>query len=246
MLFKLASAIEMSFEVPTSEKETAMAASERFDFVINAINQAKVHLDIMYNPFKKNESISTDAVIAHRGVISRYKKQVKKNFNKVKELSLKSIQLLNYFSTDTHTLEIINAFRDAVQDLEKHVVVFMDILDDYRSPDFRNNILSSIEGVKKYCSQVEKLIKDRIIDHIDTNILARNWTTSVGDQLHIKIQDKIPMITELFNERQNAINGVTSHVMPNIEKRPQTLNPGNTQRFFGATDERQSDGTGEY
>src|ERR1700743_947983 len=117
MLTKLANAIEMSFEVPQSEKDIANTAAERFSAVNNHLNLAKDHLDLMYDPFKKYNNISTESIVKKRGVINRFKKQVKENYNKVKFLSLKAIQLLNYFASDTHTLEIINAFKDAIEDV---------------------------------------------------------------------------------------------------------------------------------
>ncbi|HVI41799.1 MAG TPA: hypothetical protein VM577_14195 [Anaerovoracaceae bacterium] len=242
MFTKLANTIEMSFEIPQSEKDIAASASEKFDGVVNALGVAKDHLDIMYNPFKKHENISTEAVAARRGVISRFKRQVKENYNKVKASGLKAMQLLNYFATDTHTLELINSFKDSIQDVEKQVTIFMDILDDYKSPDFRANVVSAIEGVKKQSAQVEQLIKERIIDHIDANILAKNWVSNIGDALHMKIQDRVPLVTELFNERQKALE----NAIPDIQKRPQTMNPGNTQRVYYPTDARESDLTGEY
>lgn len=245
MFINLANAIEMSFEVPKSEKDIANAASERFSAVSNALSLAKNHLDLMYDPFKKAGNISTEALVKKRGVISRFKEQVKENYNKVKALALKSIQLLNYFSTDTHTLELINAFQDSIQDVEKQVTIFLDILDNYRSPDFKNNVITAIEGVKKQSAQADKLIKDRIIDHIDANILAKNWVTNIGDALHLKIQDRVPLITELFNERQKALDSAVS-VVPDVEKRPQTMNPGNTQRIYYPTDLRNADETGDY
>lgn len=245
MFVKLANTIEMSFEVPQSEKDIANSAVERFSAVNNALNLAKDHLNLMYDPFKKYDHISTEAIIKKRGVISRFKRQVKENYNKVKGLSLKAIQLLNYFSSDTHTLEIINAFKDVVQDVEKQVTIFMDILDNYKSPDFKNNVIAGIEGIKKQSAQAEQLIKDRIIDHIDANILAKNWVTNTGDALKIKIQDRVPLITELFNERQKALENAVSGV-PEIDKRPQTLNPGNIQRIYSPTDARNGDLTGDY
>lgn len=242
MFTKFANTIEMSFEVPQSEKDIAASAAERFIAVVNELGLAKDHLDIIYTPFKKHENISTDAIVKRRGIIARFKRQVKENYNKVKALSLKAIQLLNYFGTDTHTLEVINSFKDSVQDLEKQITIFMDILDNYQSPDFRNNVITAIEGAKKQSAQVEKLIKDRIIEHIDDNILAKNWVSNTGDALHLKIKDKIPLITELFNERQKALQ----HAIPDIQKRPQTMNPGNIQRVYYPTDERNADLTGEY
>jgi hypothetical protein len=237
---KLAYAIEMAFEVPDVEKQVATQASERFEAVLNSLNLAKDHLDIMYEPFKRHENISPEAVVEKRGVISRYKQQVKKNYNKVKQCALFSIEKLNYFATDTHILELINSFRDSIQDVEKQVNILLDILDDYESPDFRNNVIAGIEGVKKQSAQVDKLIRDRIIDHIDTNILAKNWMTNTGDELQMKIKNRIPVITQLYNERQEALEAAQPAAMPQTNKRPQTMNPGNTQRVYYPNDLRNT------
>lgn len=242
MFNKLANTIELSFEVPQSEKDIAASAIERLDFVSNAIALAKDHLDIMYIPFKKYDNISEKAITERRGVISRFKNQVKENYNKVKAHAWKVIQILNYFKTDTHIMELSNSFKDTIQDLEKQVIIFMDVLDDYKSPDFKNNVVAAIDAIKKQSAQTETLIKDRIIDHIDTNILVNNWVNNTGDVLNLKIQDRVPLVTELFNERQKALE----NAIPDIEKRPQTLNPGNAQRMMYPTDAREADPTGEY
>lgn len=246
MFQKLANTVEMSFEVPDSEKEMATIASDILEAVISALDLAKDHLNLMYIPFKKHEQISTESLIERRGVLSRYKQQVIKNYNKVKAYALKAIQKLNYFATDTHTLELINSFKDSIEDLEKQVAIFLDILDNYKSQDFRNHIITAIEGIKKQSAQVEKLIKDRIINHIDANILAKNWVTDTGSELHLKIQDRVPLVTELFNERQKALESAVPNAIPDIQKRPQTLNSGNVQRVYYPTDARNADNSGEY
>lgn len=244
MLTKLAYAVEMSFDVPDSEKEIGEFASQLFEEVINSINLAKDHLDIIYNPFKRHENISTEAIAKRRGKIDIYKNKTKDNFEKVKFIAFKAIDKLNYFSSDTHTMEMINSFRDAIGALEKQVVILLDVLDNYRSPDFRDNVLKSIEAVRKEAYDIEKLIKDRIVPHIDTNILARDWISNTSNQLQTKIQDRIPIITELFNQRQKALEqGNTTAV--DIHKRPQSLNPSDNQRIYYPSDLRNATEVGE-
>jgi hypothetical protein len=118
----------------------------------------------------------------------------------------------------------------------------MDILDDFKSPDFRTNVLSAIENIRKESSEIEKLIRDRIIPHIDANILANDWISNTGDKLQVKIENRIPIITELFNERQKALE---SGSLPEIQKRPQSLNPSDTQRVYYPTDLRNATEVGE-
>ncbi len=236
-LTKLAEAIEMAFNIPDTEKEVAEQALKQFEAILNSLNLAKDHLDIIYEPFKQHENISPKVIVEKRGVINRYKQQIKKNYNKVKQSALLAIEKLNYFAIDTHILELINSFKDSIQDLEKQVNILLDILDDYESADFRETLLASIENIKKQSVQIDKLIRDRIINHIDTNILAKNWMTNMSNELKMKINDKIPLVTQLFNERQEALEGA---VVPQINKRPQTMNPSDTQRMYYPNDMRNT------
>lgn len=205
MIKKIASTIEMSFDIPESEKQEAQAASDEFKRVISSLDAAKKHLNMIYEPFKEAEEIPPDAIYEFRGAVFRYKEQIKENFNKVKAISFLAIMRLNYFATDTHITELINTFRDSVGDVEKQVNVLLDIMDDLKSKEFKDNIIKGIESVRKACFEVEKLIKERILDYIDSNILAKDWMTNTGDELHTEIRVRIPYITQLFEERQKAL-----------------------------------------
>lgn len=200
MIKKIASTIEMSFDIPESEKQEAQAASEEFKKVISVLDLAKQHLNLMYEPFKNAEAISPEDLNEFRGAIHKYKEQIKENFNKVKAVSFLSIMRLNYFGTDTHITELINSFRDSIGDVEKQINILLRILDDLRSNEFKDNFISGIEAVRKACFEVEKLIKERIIDYIDSNILAKDWMANTGT-----IKDRVPYITQLFEERQKAL-----------------------------------------
>ncbi len=65
--------------------------------------------------------------------------------------------------------------------------------------------MKCIESVKKQTSQIEKLINDRIIDDINTNILAKNWTDNLDDKLKSSIKDKEPYIKQLHQEREQKL-----------------------------------------
>lgn len=205
MIKKIASTIEMSFDIPDSEKQEAQSAADEFKKVISSLDAAKKHLNLMYEPFKDASDIPPDAVYEFRGAIFRYKEQIKENFNKVKAMSFKAIMRLNYFATDTHITELINTFRDSIGDVEKQVNVLLDILDDLKSKDFKNNLIKGIDAIRKACFEVEKLIKERILDYIDSNILAKDWMTNTGDELQTEIKIRVPYITQLFEERQKAL-----------------------------------------
>jgi hypothetical protein len=181
-----------------------------FSKVVNSLETAKKHLDIIYDPFKNATEIPKEAVVEFRGAINRFKDQIKENFNKVKGYGIKAVAKLNYFSSDTHIAELVNAFKDSIGDLEDQVTILMDILDNYKDPAFKDNVLVGVEAVRKECFEVENLIEERIIDHIDANILAKDWITDTSDALKIKMEDKIPYVTQLFQERQKALESLQS------------------------------------
>lgn len=205
MINKIASTIEMSFDIPEEEQHEAQLASDCFSEVINALDHAKDHLNIIYEPFKKADEIPPESVWEYRGAIRRYKDAIKENYNKVKSYGFKALIRLNTFSSDTHIMELINTFKSAIGDLEKQVNIMLDILDDLKAIEFKDNVISGIESIRHESFKIEKLIKERIMDHLDSNILTKDWVSSVSDDLKVTIQNKVPYITQLFQERQKAI-----------------------------------------
>jgi hypothetical protein len=48
-------------------------------------------------------------------------------------------------------------------------------------------------------------VNDRILEHIDTNILAKNWESLVNDKYQEKVKNKTPLVVQLYKERQEAL-----------------------------------------
>ena len=207
MIKKIADAIEMSFDIPDSEREHAKIAIRYLNRLNAALGHAKKHLNIIYDPFKDAESISTNVIVKFRSSIRRFKKQVKKNYNRIKLIALNVIIKLSEFSSDTHIRELINTFKDSVEELEKQVNLFFDILDDFRSEKYKENVISGVEGVRKHSSIIERLLKDRVINHLNSNILSNDWVANTSSENNIEMTNKIPYITQLFKERQKALKG---------------------------------------
>jgi len=228
-LTKIANSIEMSFEIPDAEKAIAEEAKIRFESTLKRINDCAIHLDIIYEPFKRHETVSTKSLVGKRGLLNRYKQKVKENFNVLKTVALLAIRKLDRFATgDTSIQEILNSFIDSIEDVEKLVNKFLEIMSDYESESFRTDVMSSIDGIKSQSSKLETLVRDRIIDHINTNILSNNWMSSQRDELNLEIEERAPLITELFDERQKALD---PNSFPSGAGEGQTLNPGNAQKI---------------
>ena len=227
---KIAESIEMSFEIPDSEKALANDAKIRFEAALKKLRDATEHLDILYEPFRRHQNISTKSLVAKRGLLNRYKQKVKENFNELKTIALLAIRKMNHFTIgDTAIQEIVNSFIDSVEDVEKLVNNLLDVLSDYESETFRNDVISSIDAIRTQSSKLETLIKDRIIEHIDTNILSNNWMSSKRDELDLEPEEDTPLISELFEERQKALN---PNEFPASSKVPQAYNASDAQKAY--------------
>lgn len=202
----------MSFSIPDSEKEVAKKAEKYFTHLKGLIDKAVKHFNIIYEPFKENSNIPTEETIKNRVALREFREQVKDNFDLIKKIALESFRIMNHFSSDTETYDIMNAFTDQLDGLEESVNDLLKVFSNLSSEEFVANIIKNIDVVKNQCEQLENLINDRILNHIDTNILAKNWVSNVSDQFNTKIDDKVPMIVQLYKERHDAVENVTKKI----------------------------------
>src|SRR6266581_2836902 len=205
MFSKFADSVNMSLDVPSSEKKIAQKAVRKFQFLVKKIDAFDKHLDILYNPFKSHENVSKESITDHRAALRRYRDKINENFDEIKVFIVGCITDLNYFSSDTNISEIINSFNDSISNIEDSLEILLSGLDNWNDKDYRNNIITHIESVKKQIDQLNKLINDRIIADINTNILAKNWTDNLDDKLKSSIKDKEPYIKQLHDERERKL-----------------------------------------
>lgn len=205
MIERRAYAVQMSFDVPDGERRTAEKAKEKFKQMSSSLKLAAEYLNLIYEPFKKYDQIDPKEVAEHRVLLRKIQHKVAEKFKKISKLYNESLELMRDFSTDTRTEGLMNSFTDAKEDVFKQVRTFLSIFSNLDSTDFRNNLVASIEAIKKQINQLRQLISDRIIAHIDENILAKSWIDSISDKYQDKVQEKVPLIIELFKERQQAL-----------------------------------------
>lgn len=206
MINRKAQIIEMSFDVPSEEKTIAKKAIRAFNRVKNMIDMTEKHLDIIYNPFSTYDEVSLKSLYTNRGALIRFKSKAKENFVRLSRSCLVCIIYMNNFLTDTHMAELMKSFSAAIEDIEKKMEIFESVFDNFRSKEFRNNILKTIQGIKKQNNQLTKLIDERIIPHINANILVSNWHNNLEENLKLKIEEKIPAIKKLHLEREKQLN----------------------------------------
>jgi dGTP triphosphohydrolase len=205
MLDKTAHSIQMNFEVPDSEKEIAERAEEYFEKLLTKMSEAGDYLDIIYVPFKKYQKADPEMLVEYRRTFRQYRDVCKKKFKGIVKMSYKAVALMNEFSTDTATEELMDSFVGSIRELEKYVNTYVGIFANLNSPDFQTHLVSTIDSIKKQLSQIRQLVVDRIMDHIDSNILAKDWAKDVLDRFDEPQQERVPLVVELFRERQRVL-----------------------------------------
>jgi hypothetical protein len=197
-------AIQMSFTVPNSERRLAEQAEQQFESLIARIKLATEHLDLIYTPFYKHENLDPDEITKYRAVLRNYRDQVQENFTNLLESADQGMILMGNFSTDTDVEEMMRSFDASTKELIGQFETFLTIFNNLSNPDFRNNLLASIDSIKKQANQLKQLINDRILEYIDTNILAKNWMSDLAVKYEGKVKQRMPLVVELYKERQQA------------------------------------------
>jgi hypothetical protein len=205
-MYKRAYTTMMTYEVSDEEKMQAERALIYFDHTIKQLKLASNHLDLMKTPFKNNPEMDPKEVMKARAPIRRFRDKSVENFNLFKRSAFQCVKLMQDFSNDTQTLKLMKSFISTVNDLEDKVNRFVELFSDLEEKDFANNVVSFIEDIQSKCDDIEEIVDDRIKDHIRQNILATSWVNSVGNDLETKIEPKVPLILDLFNKRQDALN----------------------------------------
>jgi len=205
MVEKKAYSVQMNFNVPDSEKQVAEKASEHFEQLLSQMQEASEYLDLIYVPFQKRQNVDMEMITDYRKTFRQYKDRVKSKFSKIIRRAYQGVALMNEFGIDTATEELMDSFIGSVRELEKYIDTFVSIFSNLNSPEFRNHLVSTIESIKKQLNQIRQLLNDRVLEHIDSNILAKNWANDISEHSENPIQERVPLVVQLFKERQKAL-----------------------------------------
>lgn len=197
--------VQMNLDVPDSERRVAEKAGETFESLIAELKLLLEELELVYVPFSKKQSLDTDEVVENRATLRKFTTRLRRRFVHVKNKADKAIALMSEFSTDSTVEELMSSFTSNKSELEKQMEYLLSIFSNLNSPDFKDTLLAAIDSVRKQSSQLKQLVNDRILDHIDTNILAKNWESLVNDKFQDKMKSKVPLVVQLYNERQKAL-----------------------------------------
>jgi hypothetical protein len=205
-MIKKAYAVQMTYDVTDDEKNQAEQAILRFEHTSKVLQLASDHMDIMKTPFKDNPEMDPKEVMKARAAIRRFRDKAIDNFNEFKRQAFQCVNVMHIFESDTQTLKLMKSFISSIDELESKVNKFADLFNDLESKSFPQDVVKSIEDIQQQCEDIKEIIEDRIKNHIQTNILATSWVDSVSNDLQVKIQERTPLIMDLFNQRQDQLN----------------------------------------
>ena len=217
-MIKRAYSVQMSYDVSDEEKNQAEKALLAFEHASKLLQLANNHLDIMKTPFKDNPEIDPKDVIKARVAIRRFRDQAVDNFNTFKRQAFACVSIMKLFESDTQTLKLMKSFISSIDDLENKVNQFVELCNDLEAKSFVADVVKSLEGIQDQCKDIQEIMDERIKNHIQSNILATSWVDNVGSDMQMKIEEKTPLIIDLFNQRQDQLNDM-------IKER--TSQPGN-------------------
>lgn len=198
----------MSYEVSDAEKAQAEKALIAFNQSQKLLKLAADHLKIMQTPFTDHPDITTKQILKFRAALRRFRDKSIENFNNFKIMAFRCITFMQMFSTDTQTVKIMKSFISGIEDIEVQVNDFSDLFNDLESKTFVPSMVKIIGVIQKECEELDDIIGDRIKDHIQSNILGKNWIDGVSDELQMKVEKQTPLMIDLFNERQEQLNDI--------------------------------------
>lgn len=205
-MIKKSYSIQMSYNVTDGEKHQAQQALLYFKAAEKLLLQASDHLNIMLTPFKDNPDMTSEDVMKARPVIRRFRDKAIDNFDEFKKSAFQCVNLMQIFESDTQTQKLMKSFITSIDQLEIKVNQFADLFNDLQSKEFPKNVVSHLEDIQKQCDEIDQIIDERIKSHIQENILATSWVDSISNDLQTKIEQKTPLIVDLFNRRQDQLN----------------------------------------
>jgi len=205
MMIKRAYSVQMSFDIPDEQKNIALQAKRAFEEVISRLRIAKRYLNKIYEPFSDLKESDPDEIYQHRLVFRRYRNQVKEYYQEVLAQIQKATLLMTSFSSDLDVVEMLDSFANIVHYLKDDVNTLLGDFSQLRNPKFPELLTKDIDQIKEDTDEIKEILNDRVLEYLDTNILAKNWISGITNEESTKLFENSPLIVELFKERQKVL-----------------------------------------
>lgn len=203
MFNSIAQTVDLSVEISDTEKKAAYKAIIKLEKLEKRLSSFNKYLNTMYHPFKKYNAISDESILKYRGAIWKYANKIRDDFEELREIAGECVEYLKVFDTDSHINDIINTFDDSIGEIDDRVSIAFTAISNWSGPSYKDNVLKALESLKKDVAELRKLIYDRIIEHINNNIIDKNWIDSISDNIKKDLKEKGPHISKLHKKRNN-------------------------------------------
>ncbi len=187
----------MSYQVSEDEKRTARKAIDVFNATSMMLSKAEDYLSEIKNPFSKDPNISSEKVFEYRAALWKFRDEFIKKIELFKEACFKCMYVTRPFSFDTQVINLLSSFSNSVEELDKVIRDFVEIFKDLRSKDFGTELMKVIEKLEENSKKIKDLIAERIIPHIEKNILSSSWTDEVGAKIQSTLGERKRPIVDI-------------------------------------------------
>ena len=186
----LKKAQQISFKIPDQEKKLAAYCidllkklEEEILFKTTVKGEYKDLLDIMYNPFTENSGITPEHSKKIEPQLKIYCGLLETNLTSIKQYSVNILNVLKKFDSDSDVASMNKSFYDQIDGVDKEIAIFTRIATNVENKDFQQNIIKSIDILRKNGAQLKQLISERIIPYLRKDVLGEDWTTEIKQDL---------------------------------------------------------------
>jgi len=204
-------AVLMTYDVSSDEKRYAEEALLNFDEAIKLLTFASDHLNTIKTPFKDNEPSSTEEIVESRVVLRRFRDKAAENFNAFKIKAFSCVNAMKEFSSDTMTAKLMKTMISSIENLEMDVNKFFELFEDLKSKDFQSKVVSMCEGIQSQSDDIIDIIDQRIKNHIQKNILAKNWVDNISNELQQNVEKHVPILSKIQQEEKEKFNNIVNN-----------------------------------
>lgn len=134
---------------------------------------AQQHSERLMDVLNKAPDTPPEQLFSIRHLIRKFRDEVRQHFTQLIPVFSAAITTLNPFAKDTDTAAIRESLIDAMQQLSEVIETYMETFEDFNAPDQIQRLKALFQKVKQLSQSIEAVIKGRLRDHFEKNILRR-------------------------------------------------------------------------
>ena len=190
-LLKNAVTQQLSYEIPKSEKKVIKTCIDQLEELLaSEINIYSNQLDVMYKSFKDHPGITIEQVEKIQNYLDMYLDKLNDYLKNLKIKSLKCIQILQKFQSDTDIFSMLKSLDEILDNLKLYQDMLSKTIKEEKSEDFQQTAIKCLESIKREVAQLKQLISETIISYLNKNILGNNWSSDIKEDIVDDIKEQ--------------------------------------------------------